>query len=73
MSDASGERVSAADDYGDIAKRAKFIKAMENRECAMKSGGRSIDCWCFKAGPNGSHLPCPGLADGDLREVACGD
>lgn len=27
--------------------------------CAIREGKTISECQCYKAGPNGSHLPCP--------------
>ncbi len=54
---------AAADCYDEIARARKRITTIGRicltRECALWFGIGSTDCWCFRAGPNESHLPCP--------------
>lgn len=66
-------KTSAMEDYNDIAKRQKIIAANRRHECLVRLDLPSAECWCFKAGPNGSHLPCP-PPPGEiaLTEVSCG-
>jgi hypothetical protein len=62
---------SSLEDYDYIAKRQKIIVANKRGECVIRIGGHSTDCWCYKAGPNGSHLPCPPVPP-EPSEVNCG-
>jgi hypothetical protein len=58
-----------ADDFEAIAKaRAEIVRresATIRGECRTRNGGVLADCWCYRAGPDGSNLPCPPLPDGD--------
>lgn len=54
------------EDYSEIKKHLDFMRLCEhansNRLCYSRVEGLRGDtaiCWCRKAGPNGTHLPCP--------------
>jgi hypothetical protein len=64
-------KTSELDDYNFILKRQKVIAANRRHECVIRVGGQSCDCWCYKAGPGGSHLPCPPISP-EPAEVSCG-
>lgn len=49
----------SADDYDTIYRHMRRINNYTNRVCAIKSGGDASSCWCYKAAPNGTSLPCP--------------
>lgn len=62
-----------ADQFEDIALVHDLItrreKANRGRLCFQREKLSYYSCWCRRAGPNGSDLPCPGAElpfSGDL-------
>lgn len=57
------QSLPAADDFTFIRSRQKEIEQVENAcqrgTCFIRIGKGANNCWCWKAGPNGSNLPCP--------------
>jgi|GEM_PF-5608859 hypothetical protein len=44
------------EDYAAIAARAQALRL----DCALRQGRPVSACWCFRQGPGGTNLPCPG-------------
>jgi hypothetical protein len=65
----------SADDFDTIGARLASLRRTERfaREhiCAIQNGGQLSECWCHKAGPLGSNLPCPQNHGQDMYE-GCG-
>ncbi len=60
----------AADDFEEIRKHQVLIS---RKVCGKTAGIKLEECWCYKAGENGSHLPCPKPESvAALQEVSCG-
>lgn len=59
----SGIKTPAVESYSDLRELIKLHqireKALRNKECFMKLHIPSADCWCRKAGPGETDLPCP--------------
>jgi len=55
----------AADDFATIRQRMTALRLQRDGRCAIREGGSSTDCWCYKAGPDGNTLPCPPPVDDD--------
>jgi hypothetical protein len=55
----------AADDFATIRQRMTALRLQRDGKCAIREGGSSTDCWCYKAGPDGNTLPCPPPVDND--------
>ena len=53
----------AADDFVTIRQRMTALRLQREGKCAIREGGSSVDCWCYKAGPDGNTLPCPPPVD----------
>lgn len=55
------ERTASIHDYASIRATLDNIKARAHTrgECLSRKGGSYYNCWCYRAGPNGSTLPCP--------------
>jgi hypothetical protein len=49
----------AADDFVTIRQRMNALRLLREGKCAIREGGSSTDCWCYKAGPDDTTLPCP--------------
>ena len=56
----------AADDFATIHQRMMALRLQREGKCAIREGGSSADCWCYKAGSDGNTLPCPPPADDGL-------
>lgn len=54
---------SYLDDPDAIRATARIIYGREHGICNNRSGGMASACWCWAAGPGGSHLPCPPIAE----------
>lgn len=45
---------------GEMGARAFTGEPFEQPDrCFIRSGRKLAECWCYQAGPGGSHLPCP--------------
>lgn len=52
-------RVRACEDADAILARVSLLRAYERHECWSRAGRSQTECWCYRAQPDGTSIPCP--------------
>ncbi len=64
----------AANDFASIHAAVVRLK-FERYGCKVRVGLPVADCWCYRAGPDGTSIPCPAptpSAEAKTDDYCCG-